>query len=76
MPNRSSEEKQEKAEDINKLAAQIIEEATKENSEEDSIKEQLGEESVEKNKNLHAQTLERLGGFKGGKVRTAKLTPE
>jgi hypothetical protein len=31
---------------------------------------------VKKKKNPHAVALGRLGGLKGGKVRTARLTPE
>ena len=52
--------------DINQLAAQIVAEAT-------------GEESPAaeaSSKNPHAQALGRLGGKKGGPARAAKMTAE
>ena len=55
MPERSSNR-----EDINVLAARIIEGATTETE----------------GKNLAAVVLGRLGGKKGGKARAKKLTPE
>lgn len=63
MPKRSSKKK---PKDINILASQIVEEATGEatSKPEDSTK------------NPAAVALGRLGGLKGGKARTARLTPE
>lgn len=58
-PKRSSK----KPEDINVLAAAIIEEAT-------------GSKEAERHKNPHAVALGRLGGKKGGLARAKKLTPE
>ena len=57
MPKRSSKKRQ----DINKLAASIVERATSES---------------ETNKNPYAVALGRLGGKKGGEARAKKLTPE
>ena len=62
MPKRSSNKRQ----DINKLAASIVAQAT-------------GEETPkpqDANKNPAAVALGRLGGLKGGKARASKLTPE
>ncbi|MCL5987086.1 MAG: hypothetical protein M1371_11085 [Actinobacteria bacterium] len=59
MPKRSSKRK-----DINILAVEIVEEATKE--------DQFSAGS----KNPHAVALGRLGGLKGGLARAQKLTPE
>lgn len=70
MPNRSSKEEDE---DINELAARIVEEATNEDGE-DPARDQ--EEGESENKNPHAQALGRLGGLKGGKARAEKLSPE
>jgi len=63
MPKRSSKKK---SRDINVLASQIVEEATREatSKPEDSTK------------NPAAVALGRLGGLKGGKARAEKLTPE
>ena len=58
MPKRSSKEN---PQDVNMLAASIVEEATSEG---------------ESGKNPHAVALGRLGGKKGGPARAAKLTPE
>lgn len=58
------EKKKKKPADINKLAASIVEEATKETTEEKPAKE----------KNLAAVALGRLGGLKGGKARAEKLS--
>jgi len=58
MPERSS--KDGTPEDINLLAARIVEGATAESG----------------GKNLAAVVLGRLGGKKGGKARAKKLTPE
>jgi len=58
MPERSS--KKRTPEDINVLAARIVEGATT----------NIGD------KNLAAVVLGRLGGKKGGKARAEKLTPE
>ena len=57
MPKRSSKKRQ----DINKLAASIVERATSES---------------ETSKNPYAVALGRLGGKKGGEARAKKLTPE
>jgi hypothetical protein len=59
MPKRSSKKKT--SEDVNTLAASIVEQATGESI---SLK------------NPAAVALGRLGGLKGGKARAAKLTPE
>ncbi|MBA7563157.1 hypothetical protein ES708_04810 [subsurface metagenome] len=58
MPKRTSKEKA--PEDINILAARIVEGAT----------------TNPGDKNLAAVVLGRLGGKKGGKARAKKLTPE
>jgi hypothetical protein len=58
MPNRSSKRK---PEDVNRLAASIVEEATNEQPPE---------------KNPAAVALGRLGGKKGGPARAKRLTPE
>jgi len=55
--------------DINQLAAQIVQEATGEGSEQRSDQD-------DSDKNPAAVALGRLGGQKGGKARAAKLTPE
>lgn len=52
--------------DLNQLAAQIVKEAT---GEESPVEEPSP-------KNPHAQALGRLGGKKGGPARAAKMTPE
>jgi len=59
MPKRSSRSRQ--PQDVNVLAASIVEEATREG---------------ESGKNPHAVALGRLGGKKGGPARAKKLTPE
>lgn len=53
--------------DINKLAKFIVEEATM---------EELLQKAVEDGKNPAAVMLGRLGGLKGGKARSAKLSAE
>jgi hypothetical protein len=58
MPKRSTKKT---PQDVNVLAASIVEEATSEG---------------ESGKNPHAVALGRLGGKKGGPARAAKLTPE
>jgi hypothetical protein len=58
MPKRSSKRQ---PQDVNVLAASIVEEATHES---------------ESGKNPHAVALGRLGGAKGGPARAKKLTPE
>ncbi len=58
MPKRTSKEKA--PEDINILAARIVEGTTNDSD----------------GKNLAAVILGRLGGLKGGKARAKKLTPE
>lgn len=60
MPKRSSK----KRKDINVLAAEIVQEATKE------------PETRSDGKNPYAVALGKLGGLKGGKARAKKLTPE
>jgi hypothetical protein len=50
--------------DLNKLAADIVNQATNETP----------DEAVPDNKNPAAVALGRLGGLKGGKARAAKLT--
>lgn len=60
MPKRSSN----KRKDINVLASEIVEEATKE------------QENQLSDKNPAAVALGKLGGLKGGKARAEKLTPE
>lgn len=57
MQERSSKKKQ----DINEMAASIVEEATG---------------KTEPQKNPNAVALGRLGGLKGGKARAEKLSPE
>ena len=69
MPKRSSKKQEQ---DVNTLAAQIIEEATEGTSEDKE--QELEEKSEEVTKNPHAQALGRLGGLKGGKARAAKLS--
>lgn len=61
MPKRSSKKQ---SQDVNQLAASIVEEAT----------EQAAPKPAEKNP--AAVALGRLGGLKGGKARAARLTPE
>ena len=63
MPKRTSKKKTKKPNDINIFAKDIVDEATKESSKEDTRK-----------KNPAAVTLGRLGGLKGGKARAIKLT--
>ena len=62
MVKRSSK----KSRDINKLASQIVEEATGEPA----------PKPEDSTKNPAAVALGRLGGLKGGKARAKKLTPE
>ncbi len=66
MPERSSK-KPKKPADINKLAKFIVDEA---------ITEELLQKAVEDGKNPAAVMLGRLGGLKGGKARSAKLSAE
>lgn len=65
MPKRSSKKN---PTDINRIAAQIVEAATKPTEEEKPAKKKKHE------KNPAAVALGRLGGLKGGKARAAKLT--
>ena len=58
------EKKKKRPTDINKLAASIVEDATKEQTETQPAKE----------KNPAAVALGRLGGLKGGKARAEKLS--
>jgi len=60
MPKRSSN----KEKDVNILASEIVEQATKE------------QENQLNDKNPAAVALGKLGGLKGGKARAKKLTPE
>ncbi len=53
--------------DLNKLAAFIVDQATSEVKPQDEEKPQKNQAAVE---------LGRLGGLKGGKARSEKLTPE
>lgn len=65
MPERSKKPKRPR--DVNVLAHQIVREITE------------GEPeipSTEDTRNPHAVALGRLGGMKGGKARSKKLTPE
>ena len=66
MPKRSSKKK---PTDINLIAAQIVEAATKPTEEEPTKKKQS-------EKNPAAVALGRLGGLKGGKARAEKLSPK
>lgn len=61
MPKRSS-----KPQDLNAMAAAIVEESTSE----------LPLPPVDEGKNPHAVALGRMGGQRGGRARAAKLTPE
>ncbi len=63
MPERSSK----KPTDINKLAKFIVDETTT---------EELLQKAVEDGKNPAAVMLGRLGGLKGGKARSQKLSSE
>ena len=63
MPKRSSKKRM----DTNRLAKSIVDEAT--------MKELL-QKAVEDGKNPAAVMLGRLGGLKGGKARSAKLSAE
>lgn len=63
MPDQSSKRK--KPRDLNRLAAEVVAEATGEKKPE-----------PESTKNPAAVELGRMGGLKGGKARAAKLTPE
>jgi len=61
---RESMKTKKKSSDINTLAFQIVQEATKEPTEQPT-----------KEKNPAAVALGRLGGLKGGKARAEKLSP-
>lgn len=63
MPDQSSKHK--RPTDLNRLAADVVAEATGEK-----------EPEPESTKNPAAVELGRMGGLKGGKARAAKLTPE
>jgi hypothetical protein len=52
--------------DINQLAYMVVQQATG----------QAPKQEPPPEKNVHAVTLGRLGGLKGGKARADKLTPE
>jgi hypothetical protein len=68
MPKRSSKPK--RSRDINELAPQIVNEATREQEPEHP------QPAPEREKNQAAVELGRLGGLKGGRARAKKLTPE
>ena len=63
MPKRSSKKRM----DTNQLAKFIVDEVTT---------EELLQKAVEEGKNPAAVMLGRLGGLKGGKARSKKLSPE
>lgn len=63
MPDQSSKRK--RPTDLNRLAADVVAEATSEKKPE-----------PESTKNPAAVELGRMGGLKGGKARAEKLTPE
>lgn len=63
MPKRSSKKKS----DMNQLAKSIVDEATM---------EEILQKAVEDGKNPAAVMLGRLGGLKGGKARSQKLSSE
>lgn len=63
MPKRSSRKRMEP----NQLAKSIVDEVTT---------EELLQKAVEEGKNPAAVMLGRLGGLKGGKARSKKLSPE
>ena len=67
MPYRSSKKR---PRDLNRLAAEIVAEATRE---EEPLE---GTASAEERKNPAAVELGRLGGRKGGRVRAERLTGE
>lgn len=75
MPKRSSKKekspKRVEDEDVNELAARIVDSATEEESE-----EPLAPANGTSGKNPAAVALGRLGGLKGGHARAAKLTAE
>ncbi|MCK4462583.1 MAG: hypothetical protein KAW46_12310 [candidate division Zixibacteria bacterium] len=56
--------------DVNELAADIVDQATNEEPEDDKTEEP----EVDDGKNPAAVALGRLGGLKGGKARAKKLT--
>jgi len=66
MPDQSSK-KPKRPPDLNVLASEIVQMATK-----DEPETPPGEDT----RNPHAVALGRLGGKKGGKARAEKLTPE
>ena len=68
--------KKKRPNDINLLARQIVEEATREPLTENPAQEPTKEQPETREKNAAAVALGRLGGLKGGKARAAKLSPE
>lgn len=64
MPKRSSKRKKKRPADVNRLAASIVEDATRDES----------EPEPDGGKNPAAVALGRLGGLKGGKARAKKLS--
>lgn len=70
MPKRSSKKRGKPPEDVNELAAYIVDQVTSE----EETRETEAEEA--KARSEAARILGRLGGKKGGPARAAKLTPE
>ena len=70
MPKRSSRKRGDPPEDVNELAAYIVDRVT---SEEETMETES--EEIEARREA-ARILGRLGGKKGGPARAAKLTPE
>jgi len=62
-----TEKKKKRSRDINTLAFQIVQDATR---------EELEKEPDKPEKNPAAVALGRLGGLKGGKARAKKLSPD
>ena len=70
MPKRSSKKHDDPPNDVNELAAYIVDQVTSE----EARKETEAEEAEARRE--AARILGRLGGKKGGPARAAKLTPE
>ena len=70
MPKRSSKKRADPPEDVNELAAYIVDRVTSE----EETRETEAEEAEARSE--AARILGRLGGKKGGPARAAKLTPE
>ena len=67
---KTARHKKKRDSDFSVTAFRVVQEATKE------LEPEQIEPQVTKDKNPHAVALGRLGGLKGGKARTEKLTPE